>query len=152
MERPHGWHPSQTAMPFAYPFNNRGSMGTIAKQPDERLIEFLQRELGDGLRTVSRFDADGCEPLFVRDDLRHARAGREITGRCEQVVAHIEAHQIDSFAPPSADDIKWLLGLVGEVVVLLLYRNESEGIVVSIDHTVDLPITSFIDDCVATLR
>lgn len=127
-------------------------MVTIAKQPDERLIEFLHRELGDQLRAVVRFDTDGCEPLFLREDLGQTRLADAITERCERIVAHANDQPIGGLVPPSAGDTDCLVGLVGDVIVLLLYRNETDGVAVSVDRTGDLPFTPFFEDCLTRLR
>lgn len=127
-------------------------MGTIAKQPDERVVEFLQQELGDTLRVVSWFDGDGCDPLFVRDDLGRTRSTRAIADRCERVLPRIEDRQIDALLPGVAGDTKSLLMMDDTVVVLLLYRTDAEGIVVSFDQSGDSPLTSFIQDCLTLLR
>lgn len=126
-------------------------MGTFAKQPDERLIEFLQQELDDELRSVCQSDADDCEPLFVRDDLTRSYPALAIPDQWERVAAQIEDHPIDSLVPGSTGETQCLVGLIGNVWILILYRDETEGIVVSVDQSVDSSLTAFIEDCLSIL-
>lgn len=127
-------------------------MGTMAKQPDEQLLELLHDEFDDDVRAVCRFGSDGCESVFVRSDLGHHRSAAVIADRCERLVTEVDGHRIDGLVPPTAGEPECLIGLVGHLIVVVLYRTSTMGIVVTIDRGGGFPRAAFIDDCLATLR
>lgn len=124
-------------------------MVTMAKQPYEELIEFLQRELDDRLRVVLRIGPNTTERLFTRSDLAY-RSNDEL-GK-PLVRTFLGSDDLKDFVPRGAGGPNCLVGFRDELVTLLLYRHSTEAVAIAFDRTPESALAEFVEQCLATVR
>lgn len=126
-------------------------MGTMAKRPDEGLIEFLTGALGEELRGVYRYDGDGIERLWPANGAGPTVADEAVLNRGIHVAARV-GRELAGGSRPATSRNEGLLWLVDDRVVVLLPEEGRRGYVVTADRRTELPITRFVESCLAAMR
>lgn len=124
----------------------------MAKRPNEELIEYLQRSLGDRLRVVVQRDHHGIEPLFVREDVARGHSRDHLDAIYERAVTRFDPREVDQLVPGQTSAPDWLLGMTGDIAVVLLYPHDDSRILVSFDPDPDLRLQTFVEECLAIVQ
>lgn len=124
----------------------------MAKRPNEELIEYLQRSLGDRLRVVVHRGHYGLEPLFVREDVARGHPGDDLDAIYERAVTRFDPHEVDQLDPGQTSAPDCLLGMTGNIVVVLLYPPDDTRILISFDRGPDLGLQTFVEECLRIVQ
>lgn len=112
----------------------------------ERLAEYAADQLGDALRTVFVLSEDGCEVIYVRDDVRTAYSA----DRYERLA---ESFRIDLGAavearPATPIGSKAAIVHYHEGAYVFQFPHEGcHSILLSVEPRVGSQLASFIDGC-----
>jgi hypothetical protein len=120
----------------------------MREQRLERLVGYCHERAGDGLRTVTAYDRDGFEVVYIRDDLAN-RYSRE---RFEQFVT--PAREAHATLEPlhTADELPLgshaaTIHAFENAVVLQLVEADGRGCLVSFESGVGSTVSEFIGEC-----
>lgn len=123
----------------------------MAKRPDERLIEFLTEELGHDLRGVYWYDSDGIERLWPANGATPTPSEEAVLERGIVVARNVSHEAAGDFRPTASAGGDGLVWLVDDQVVVLLPGDGDGGFVVTADRRAELPITGFVESCLAAM-
>ncbi|WP_135852803.1 DUF7522 family protein [Halorussus salinus] len=109
-----------------------------------RLADFLQRQVGDGLRSVIYHDRDEYEVVFVREDVD------DYDGEIDAIVTDLWA---DSHEQAIREDIRGhgalncTVWVFDEAIEMHFVADERKGVAVALDTETFLAQSSFIRQC-----
>lgn len=126
-------------------------MGTMAKRPDERLIEFLTGEFGEDLRGVYWYDSAGIERLWPATRATPSPAEEGVLDRCIEIARNV-GREWPGDSRPAASRDDGLVWLVDDQVVVLLPGAGGRGFVATADRRAELPLTGFVESCRASMQ
>ncbi|WP_436928805.1 hypothetical protein [Halosimplex halobium] len=120
--------------------------------PNERyqpLLQLVHNRAGDAFRGAVRYDAEGWEALYLRDDVA--------TGDLKQALGPItdRARAEESIVPPEQYDrlgeAQATVELYDHAAVLHFREGAEVGIIVSLDRDVAQGLGQFVNGCNAVL-
>lgn len=114
----------------------------------EDLLRFLRERTGESLRGAGRYDADGYEVLYVRQDLARATLDAEV----ERMVAHLrnESRAREQRAFPYGE-LDGTVRSFEEAVVMHFPLPQERGVVVTLDPDVAQQLNAFMRECIERL-
>lgn len=116
----------------------------------EKLDEYLRDRAGDAYRTAFRYDADGWELLYVREDL----ATHELHALLPNVVARVREAQAwvseEEYGRFGATTATMEIHETG--VLLHLPDGERAGVLVSLDVEAARNLVGFVAECKSKLQ
>lgn len=119
----------------------------MSKPPSEALTEFLTDRVGDHLRSVLRYDEDGGELVYVRDDV----AERYSTAEIKRVFQDV---RLEGMGKPHQEDLydhgslNCTVRSFDDAVEMYFPRDETTGVAVSLDGEVFAINNTFIGKCI----
>jgi len=111
----------------------------------DELVAELQQQAGDALRVVAEYDREGYEIRYVREGV-----GARLDDRAEAIHRNLvlegisREHLEDLF---DAGELHCSMHRFDEVTAFHFAEREYEGLFVSVDSDVDIPLASFTDTC-----
>jgi hypothetical protein len=116
---------------------------------DNALVQQLQELAGDSLRVVATYDREGYEVRYVREDVE-ARLGTIADDVHQDLVLEglSREHLEELFG---AGELRCSMHRFDEVTAFHFSEAEYQGLFVSIDSDVDVPLASFTDTCWSSL-
>lgn len=121
--------------------------------PDERyqpLLQLIHNRAGDAFRGAIRYDADGWDALYIRDDVATGdlkQALSAITDRARADQPIVPTDQYDRLGQHQAT-----VELYDSAAVLHFRETSTSGIVVSLDRDVAQGLGQFVNSCAAVLE
>lgn len=113
----------------------------------ERLAASCRQRVGDGLRAVVEYDADGFDVAYVREDVKQrysAARYSELIGRAAKVQE--VAHGTDTEDTPLGESRATVHVFEG-AFVFQFYVDERAGYVVGVDTDAGRLLDEFVDAC-----
>jgi len=120
--------------------------------PDERyqpLLQLVHNRAGDAFRGAVRYDADGWDALYLRDDVATESLKRALPTITERACADrsiVPDDQYDRLGQHHAT-----VELYDHAAVLHFREATDSGIVVSLDRDVAQGLGQFVNSCTAVL-
>ncbi|WP_135830386.1 DUF7522 family protein [Halorussus halobius] len=118
----------------------------MSEKPAEALTEFLRERVGDHLRSVVRYDEDGAELVYVRDDV----AERYSTAATERVFQDV---RLEGMGKPHQEglydhgSLNCTVRSFDDAVEMHFPHDETTGVAVSLDGEVFAINNTFIGEC-----
>jgi len=113
----------------------------------EALTKSLREYVGDGLRSVLRYDEDGEELVYVRDDVADDYSETEVDQvfRDVRLEAVEKPHQEDLYEHGSLDcTVRWF----DDAVEVHFPHDETSGTAVALDHEVLTDEDTLLHKCI----
>ena len=115
------------------------------------LVDDLHDYVGDSLRTVATYDADGYELHYVRDDVDALYTDDEYEAiRRELVMQDFEAGYLTDLF--EGGDLSCAVHTFDDLVTFHFVDEEFDGLFVSVDADTTLQLKPFLDRCGAALE
>lgn len=118
----------------------------MAPANPEQVATFLQKEVGDELRSVIYYDEDTFDVVYTRDDVRDQYSESEL----EQVRQELG---VASFGKPALEDLyvhgelKCTVHCFDEAIEMQFIASDTEGISVGLDPAAFVTHRTFIGRC-----
>lgn len=119
----------------------------MSENPSKALTEFLKGHVGQHLRSVLRYDDQGGEFLYLRDDVAEQYSDDEI----EDVVREARLEGIDRHHQESLYDhgsLDCTVRSFEEAVEMHFARDETSGTAVALDGEVFAVHNTFLGRCI----
>ncbi|GAA0658272.1 hypothetical protein [Salarchaeum japonicum] len=115
-----------------------------------KLDRYLRDRAGDAYRTAFRYDADGWEPIHVREDLATRELHTllpELVERVRGTRAWVSEEEYERFGGTTAT-----MEIHEEGVLLHVPDGENAGVLVSLDVDAARSLVGFVAECEAKLH
>lgn len=114
--------------------------------PLTALVDDLRERVGDSLRTVGTYDADGYDVRYMRDDVEALYTEEELEAvRRELVLQDVEmAYLGDLF---EGGDLSCAVHSFDDLVTFHFVDEEFAGLFVTVDADTTLELKAFVDRC-----
>lgn len=119
--------------------------------PSEALTDFLKDRVGDHLRSVLRYDEDGGEFLYLRDDV----ADQYSEGEMKQVVRDVRLEAVDKPHQESLyshGSLNCTVRSFDDAVEMHFLRDEKRGTAVALDGEVFAVHNTFLGRCMELME
>lgn len=129
-------------MPFRFEVGQH-----MSETPPEALTEFLSERVGDHLRSVIRYDEDGADLVYARDDVAADYSDAEL----ERVFRDV---RLESVGKPHQEDLydhgrlNCTVRCFEDGVEIHFARDETSGTAVSLDPEVFVAHNTFVGKCI----
>ena len=107
------------------------------------IVDDLLDEVGDGLRYVARYDAEGYEQLYVRGDVQERRH-REAFDNVYQEARYETDEKAFVEAKLESGRLRSTLHSFDDLLLFNLIAGRDEGVLVSVDRDADVSLREFL--------
>ncbi|MFB6077386.1 MAG: hypothetical protein ABEJ80_00230 [Halarchaeum sp.] len=122
----------------------------MAARRHRELHSFLRERAGDAYRSAFRYDDDGWEAIYVRDDVRTRALERGASRAYEQIQQRQSLFPDDSL--PMLGATQATTEVHENAIVMHFPESETSGTVVSLDRSAAQQLTGFVLACQERLR
>jgi hypothetical protein len=112
----------------------------------DRLAEYALAEVGDEVRTVAILYEDGCEVIYIREDLRESYSPAEYKRLAGSFRIDMREDQHDEEDAPIGPK-RSLIHYHGDAYVFQFPHEECHSVLLSVAPSVGSRLRSFISDC-----
>lgn len=116
----------------------------------EAFVATLQADVGDNLRAVAEYDADGYDVFYARDDVaaRLPKVAEEIHE--DLILQGIGRERLEDLF--DAGDLHCSMHRFDDLTAFHFVAGRYTGLFVSVDSDADVPLKSFASACTARLE
>lgn len=126
--------------------SNTTDLKVSVQGENEELVDYLRGELDDDLRAVGRYDREGYDPLFIRDDVIEEYATEDIEEiHHEMVLKGLGNQHLETLF--KGDDLDCSIYQFEDKVRLHFVRGDYRGLYVSFDWHGDVNPSRIVDRC-----
>lgn len=110
----------------------------------DRLIDYLERRASDYHRGTVRYDGDGTDVLYLREDIRESRLSSQIDRMLRRLRPEASPKEEPAFP---FGDLHATVRLFDEAILLHFPTGTDRGIVVSLEPETARDLKTFIGEC-----
>lgn len=118
----------------------------MPRDTSTRLVEYASGQVDDALRTVAVLEADGCEVVFLRDDLQEAYSPAQYKRVAESFRTDLG---MDTSVPGGSPvgEKRSVVHYHDRAFVFQFPHEDCHSILLSVEPTVGSRLRSFIEGC-----
>lgn len=126
-------------------------MGMPKEPPVSSLVQFLQEEINDNLRSVIHYDKDGYEVVYIQDDVAAEYTGDEI----EKVIQDLG---MEAFSKPLQEslyahgELRCTMRWFEDGIELNFLVSDSEGVAIGLSGETFIAHQTFLGKCMAHVQ
>lgn len=120
------------------------------QEENEQLLEYLRESLGDSLRAVGRYDKEGYDPIYLREDVVDAYDSEDIEEiHHEMVLKGLGNQHLETLF--KGDDLDCSIYQFEDKVRLHFVRGDYRGLYVSFDWNGSVNPSKIVERCKAII-
>lgn len=114
-------------------------------ESDDGLVAWVREEFGDGVRVVGAYTADTFELLYATAVVREQYTEQELTATGDEF--GLSGRKADPYRERlyHLGEVKYDVQGFADGQVIRIPRDETRGLLVSVDSTVDVTLPRFVD-------
>lgn len=122
-------------------------MDEIADRVSRTLVEELESELGDVLRSVTTYDSQGYRDLFVREDVFNDYSIEEEYELYHEWILNSSSASIHEDSLLHAGEYRGQVRVFDQAITILVPLTETAGLFVAYDYLADVSPVRIIELC-----